>query len=95
MGGLELERTMSGDYMSWKSFGLPSVTHKALKKENAICPWLSKDLWRLKTLSVLDTDYIERSFLAMCLKTLWHFSPASEDKKWELAIVNDRAVLQE
>lgn len=73
MCGLEMKRTVSGDCMNWKSFGLPSATHKALKKENAICLWLSKDLWRLKTLSVLDTDYTGRSFLAMCLKTFWHF----------------------
>lgn len=73
MCGLELERTVSGDCMNWKSFGLPSVAHKPLKKENEICAWLSIDLWRLNTLLDLDPDYIGRSFLAPRLKSLWHF----------------------
>lgn len=43
LSGLELERTVPGDCMNWKSFGSSSVTHKPLKKENAVCTELSKE----------------------------------------------------
>lgn len=73
MHGLELERTVSGDCMNWKALVRLQLPICHWKKENAIFAWLSKDLWRLNTLLVLDTDYIGRSLLTTCLKSLWYF----------------------